>query len=215
MSHRVDFLYVDADGNGIGSATTKWVTATDKDTGAMFDFDDAAWEAAGTAPTTRQGTLSEDGNETGLYYYTFDESGWSNRRVEYTLFLLKDPNAGQVHFEERVFILGELAVPVYTPSPAAGTISLVYYTRTGAGAKPSTTPTGYAYVVDGPGTVGVDNGPVAGTYDGTAGALSWTVPQNCDVVRIVVPDYGEYSYWTTEEAQIIHNTNTGNLIKRL
>jgi len=206
MSHVFRMDYVDLDGSLISSATTATVRLADIDNGYVFDFADSTWKA--TTPTTATTALTEDTARAGSYVVTLDESTWGNRQVEYQGFLAKSGESPLAVTKTRVFLSGAAASPSYTPSPPSGTIAVIYYVRDSENSVPSSTPTGYLYVMKGAGNPGIQKAATTGDWDGSSGALSWSIPEDTEEFKVIIPSCGEYSYWYAGSTQIVLNTNT-------
>jgi len=211
MSHTVGWRYQGEDGAPVTDADLKLVQVVDANTGYVFDADDSTWKAS---PTTIDHALTYDA-ATERYEVTYDESTWGSRTVKYEYFINKTtgtagPMAG---YEIRWFVAGSSATPVFVPTPAAGAHSIYAFVRDSDAGVPTAEPVARLEIVTGPDGMNVDSALQESDWDSVNGVVSWNVPDNTPLVKILIPSMGEYSYWAMVEDDVCINTATP--VKRL
>lgn len=200
-TYTVNFPLTDSNGDPQAGGTGT-VRVLDVDSRELLDPADSTFKAVVAAP---EFALTDDA---GNYYKTFTVTGWGTRNIQF-LAAISAPSGDIVNSTHSVVIIGgSPAAPVYAPTPPSGSVSVVYYVRTSTGEIPGTAPTGTLYVVRAAENPSAQSTAQAGAWDGVAGALSWSVPENTPAFLVVCPSTGLYRYIASTTSQVVVNTAT-------
>lgn len=208
MSLRISIAYPADDGaGGLISGGSGLATLLDLDTGYYLDASDLTWKAT---PASGGHALAEDAHLAGYYDLDLATTTWGNRHIQIDARLYKAGYSPWARTWEEVVLNGAGATPVYTPTPASGAVSVIFYVRTSAGAVPSSQPssTPYLEICQSAANPHAQGTRTAGAWDGTYGAWSWSVPENTTIFKVSVPDCDFMGYYASVTSNIIINTAT-------
>lgn len=173
------------------------------DAGNRFDFADNTWKA--TTPTTPTHALTEDAvNDAGFYSIDLTITTWGTRRWQAQTTISQAGYSDQVDTHTGAVIAGAVASPVFVPTPGAG-VAVVLMCLLPSGAPMATQPQA-TLCLDVPAS---DFAAIAreGTWNGTNGTITWTVPPNCTVLASC-KTLGICGGYAVAAAQVTLNTAT-------